>query len=82
LAHAARWNGHAPQTATGAARVSDSHCQLSNCSGATIAITNTGRVSSAEITSRRRRDATSASSSGVSLEGWSGRAGGSGNRAV
>jgi hypothetical protein len=27
LVHAALWNGHAPQTTTGAARVSDSHCQ-------------------------------------------------------
>ena len=27
LVQAARWNGHAPQTTTGAARVSDSHCQ-------------------------------------------------------
>ena len=27
LAQAARWNGQAPQTTTGAARVSDSHCQ-------------------------------------------------------
>ena len=27
LVHAARWNGSAPQTTTGAARVSDAHCQ-------------------------------------------------------
>ena len=27
LVHAARWNGQAPQTTTGAASVSDSHCQ-------------------------------------------------------
>ena len=27
LVHAARWNGHAPHTTTGAASVSDSHCQ-------------------------------------------------------
>ena len=27
LVHAARWNGHAPHTTTGAARVSESHCQ-------------------------------------------------------
>ncbi|KMO67169.1 hypothetical protein MCHLDSM_06418 [Mycolicibacterium chlorophenolicum] len=25
--HAAAWNGNAPQTTTGAASVSDSHCQ-------------------------------------------------------
>ena len=27
FAHAARWNGHAPHTTTGAARVSEIHCQ-------------------------------------------------------
>ena len=27
LIAAARWNGHAPHTMTGAARVSESHCQ-------------------------------------------------------
>ena len=27
LSQAARWNGHAPQTTTGAASVSDNHCQ-------------------------------------------------------
>ena len=27
LVHAARWNGQPPQTTTGAARVSESHCQ-------------------------------------------------------
>ena len=27
FAQAARWNGHAPHTTTGAARVSESHCQ-------------------------------------------------------
>jgi hypothetical protein len=32
LVHAARWNGSAPQTTTGAARVNDSHCQLVNWS--------------------------------------------------
>ncbi len=42
LAQAARWNGSAPQTTTGAASVSESHCQLSNCSAGTIAIATTG----------------------------------------
>ena len=27
LVTAARWNGHAPHTTTGAARVNDAHCQ-------------------------------------------------------
>ena len=30
--HAARWNGQAPYATTGAASVSESHCQLVNCS--------------------------------------------------
>ena len=45
LVQAARWNGQAPQTTTGAARVSDSHCQLVNCSAGIIAIAITGTVS-------------------------------------
>ena len=49
FAHAARWNGSAPQTTTGAASVSDSHCQLSNCSGGIIAIASTGSISASEI---------------------------------
>ena len=49
---APRWNGHAPHTTTGAARVSDSHCQLANCSAGTIASASTGAVSTAEIISR------------------------------
>ena len=48
LAHAARWNGQPPQTTTGAARVSESHCQYSNWSAGTIAIATTGTVSTAE----------------------------------
>ena len=27
FSQAARWNGHAPQTTTGVARASDTHCQ-------------------------------------------------------
>jgi hypothetical protein len=30
LVNAARWNGSAPQTTTGEAKVRDNHCQLSN----------------------------------------------------
>ncbi len=55
LVHAALWNGYAPHTTTGAARVSDSHCQLSNCSAGAIAIAITGTVSSAEMTRRCRQ---------------------------
>jgi len=63
FAHAARWNGRAPQTTTGAASVSDSHCQLSNCSGGTIAISRTGSVSAIDTSSRRRSGAVSSVSS-------------------
>ena len=52
LAHAARWNGQAPHTATGAASVSEAHCQCSNWSAGTIAISTTGTVSTALTTSR------------------------------
>ena len=52
LAQAARWNGSAPHTTTGAARVRESHCQLSNWSHGTMAIATTGTVSTAETTSR------------------------------
>ena len=49
LSQAARWNGHAPQTTTGAASVSDSHCQASNCSAGIIASRTTGTVRAIEI---------------------------------
>ena len=54
FAHAARWNGHPPQSTTGVARLSASHCQLSNCSGGIIDSSRTGTESTAEKTSRRR----------------------------
>ena len=63
FAHAARWNGQAPHTTTGAASVSDSHCQLSNCSGGIIAIASTGSISASETSSRCRRSAVSSRSS-------------------
>src|SRR4051812_13119353 len=52
LAHAAVWNGHAPQTTTGDASVSAIHCQLSNCSAPIIDISSTGSDSAAEIAKR------------------------------
>ncbi len=54
LITAARWKGHAPHTATGAARASDSHCQFRNCQAGTIPRTTTGTASSSEISSRWR----------------------------
>ena len=58
---AARWNGHAPHTTTGAARVRLSHCQLSNCQGATMASTSTGTVNAVETSNRCRSEAASRS---------------------
>ncbi|CAM5681260.1 hypothetical protein SVIOM74S_00625 [Streptomyces violarus] len=59
---AARWNGSPPQTTTGAARVSESHCQLSNWSAGIIASRTTGTARAAETTRRRRRTDSSGSS--------------------
>ena len=74
LTQAARWNGHAPQTTTGAASVSDSHCQLSNCSGGIIAIASTGNVSASEISSRCRSAAVSSKGSACASAVACGRA--------
>ena len=63
FAHAARWNGSAPHTTTGAASVSDSHCQDSNCSGGIIDIASTGSISASETSSRWRSGAVSSVSS-------------------
>ncbi len=60
---AARWKGSAPHTTTGEARVSESHCQLSNCSQGTIDIATTGTVSTAETTRRCHHRAASSSRS-------------------
>ncbi len=68
FAHAARWNGSAPQTTTGAASVSDSHCHDSNCSAGIIAIANTGTVSASE-TSRRWRSGAVSSAGAASGSG-------------
>ena len=63
FASAARWNGQAPQMATGAASVSDSHCQLRNWSTGTMASTTTGTASASEISSRCRSTAVSSAAS-------------------
>ena len=86
--HAARWNGHAPQTMTGAASVSDAHCQYVNWSAGIIAIAMTGIVSTAETMSRCRSAASSGSAvplpppSTSPASAASGRAGGSGRLAA
>ena len=88
LTRAARWNGHAPHTTTGAASASDSHCQSRNCSAGTIASTTTGTASSSEINSRWRSAAVSSSlSSGrpgapAASVPLSGSGGGAGTAAV
>jgi hypothetical protein len=64
FAAAARWNGSAPQTTTGAASVSDAHCHDGNCSAGTIAVATTGRVSAAHTRSRVRWATSTGSSSG------------------
>ena len=65
LAQAARWNGQAPHTTTGAASTSESHCQYVNCSAGTIAIATTGTVSTSDTTTRRRSASTGSSASGA-----------------
>ena len=80
LAHAARWNGKAPHTTTGAASVSDSHCQLSNCRAGIIASSSTGTASTVETISRWRSAVSSWSSRSWPWS-WA-DAGGSGSDAV
>ena len=65
--NAARWNGHAPHTATGEASTSEAHCQFRNCAAGTIASTTTGTASASDTSSRCRSAACSsrASSGGV-----------------
>ncbi len=67
LMNAARWNGHAPHTATGEASASEAHCQFRNCAAGTIASTTTGTASASETSSRCRsaRCSPRASSDGV-----------------
>ena len=62
LAHAARWNGSAPQTRTGAASVRDNHCQFVNCTAGIIAMAMTGAERTALTINRVRSAWTWASS--------------------
>ncbi len=61
--HAARWKGSAPHTTTGAARVSDSHCQLSNWRAGIIDSSTTGTDRTRETRKRCRSEASSRSPS-------------------
>ncbi len=55
LVQAALWNGQPAYTTTGAASVSDNHCQYVNCSAGIIAIATTGTLSTTAVISRSRR---------------------------
>src|SRR5680860_665199 len=59
LVTAARWNGHAPHTTTGDARVREIHCQLSNWKAGTMDMARTGTVRTAEMTRRCHQPAAS-----------------------
>ncbi|RPK51114.1 hypothetical protein EES39_05010 [Streptomyces sp. ADI92-24] len=52
LVQVARWKGSPPQMTTGAARVRESHCQLSNWRAGIIASTTTGAARTADTMSR------------------------------
>ena len=65
FSHAARWNGHAPHTITGAASASEAHCQEVNCSAGIIAIAMTGTASTVLTRSRVRRELSSGSAGSV-----------------
>ena len=67
--HAARWNGHAPQVTTGAASVSDNHCQASNWSAGIMARATTGTARTVDTTRRSRRARVSSRSSAAAGPG-------------
>ena len=66
FAQAARWNGQAPQSTTGVASLSASHCQLSNCSAGIIETSRTGSERTRGEISRKRSGAVSSGSAGAS----------------
>ncbi len=82
LVQAALWKGRPPQMTTGAARVSESHCQLSNCRAGTIESRTTGRASAPETSSRCRSAARAGSGASVRVSSAGSGAGGGGSSAV
>jgi hypothetical protein len=87
LIQAARWNGQAPQVATGAASVRAALCQLSNCNAGIIETSSTGSVRTAASTSRCRSAEAASGSAAASAAGPSagpaaGSIGGGGSAAV
>ena len=82
LTAAARWNGHAPHTATGEASARHAHCQFRNCNAGIIASATTGMASANDTSSRCRNAAVSpAPSSSAAAPAGSPR-GGAGRAAV
>lgn len=63
LVQAALWKGQAAYVTTGAARVSESHCQYWNCNAGTIAIAITGTAGTTAVVSRCRSGISSSRSS-------------------
>ena len=76
LIRAARWNGHAPQVATGVAAASEAQRQSWNCSAGTIASSTTGTARATETSIRRRssRRDPAASSASCPASGGAGSA--------
>ena len=81
LTTAARWNGHAPHTATGEASARQAHCQFRNCSAGIIASATTG-MASADDTSSRCRNADVSAAPSSSAAPPAGSPGGAGRAAV
>jgi len=75
--HAARCNGQAPHTATGAASARLAHCQPVNCADGTMASTMTAAASGTQTASRRASARLSGSAGGLPSA-----AGGAGSSAV
>ena len=83
LTTAARWNGHAPHTATGEASARHAHCQFRNCSAGIIASATTGMASADDTSNRcRNADVSPAPSSSAAVSARSPPWGGAGRAAV
>ena len=82
LTTAARWNGHAPHTATGEASARQAHCQFRNCSAGIIASATTGMASADDTSNRCRNAAVSPAPSSSAAAAGSPPWGGAGRAAV
>jgi hypothetical protein len=72
--HAARYSGHAPQVATGAASSRLTHCQPGNCAAGTIDSTITANASGTQAASRQASALVPGSGRGPSGDGGAGAA--------